>query len=374
MTCQSASNGAGPTGTVTFSTCGTPPCTATVVPTAYTSANGGAFGTATLTTMFTTAGTKTISASFTPGDGNYSGSSSTTTVTVNVTQATVGTFTMTAGPATVATTAAASGTMASGTSAITITGSGGFSTAVTVTCGTIPGVTCGALSIPAGSTTASLTINVNDPSNSMTAMAVPDTQNQWAANHGERGRRAGWWSLSAGTGLTAVLLVFLPGKKRYRAALGLGLACVLSFTIGCGGGSSGGGGGGGGLTPTTTQLTVSSTKVADSPTATLTVSATVTGGTPTGTVQFMVDGATLGGPATLTNGSTGSITVMASQAPAFLQLVGTHTVSAEYSGGTTTASSASGTLNIAVTGVTSLPVTGTAGTDTATSSVALTIQ
>lgn len=371
-TISTGSNGAGPSGTVTFSAGSTTLGTANVAGVAGGSTTA-ASGTATLTQTFNTPGTYVISAKYS-GDSNYSPSGPTTGPSISVVQATVGTFTMTAGPATVATTAAASGTMASGTSAITITGSGGFSTAVTVTCGTIPGVTCGALSIPAGSTTASLTINVNDPSNSMTAMAVPDTQNQWAANHGERGRRAGWWSLSAGTGLTAVLLVFLPGKKRYRAALGLGLACVLSFTIGCGGGSSGGGGGGGGLTPTTTQLTVSSTKVADSPTATLTVSATVTGGTPTGTVQFMVDGATLGGPATLTNGSTGSITVMASQAPAFLQLVGTHTVSAEYSGGTTTASSASGTLNIAVTGVTSLPVTGTAGTDTATSSVALTIQ
>ena len=210
----------------------------------------------------------------------------------------------------------------------------------------------------------------------MTALVSPETNNLWAANDGQPSGRAGWWSLSAGTGLAAVLLVFLPGKKRYRAALGLGLACVLSFTLGCGGGSSGGGGGGGGggPTPTVTQLTVSSTKVAVSPSATLTVSATVTGGTPTGTVQFMVDGAALGGPATLTNGSTGNITVMAAQAPAFLQLVGTHTVSANYSGGTTTAASQSGTLNVTITGTTSLAITGTAGTDSATSNVALTIN
>ena len=208
-------------------------------------------------------------------------------------------------------------------------------------------------------------------------MVAPDTQNEWAANKPERGGRAGWWSLSAGTGFAAVLLLFLPNKKRYRAALGLGLACVLSFSLACGGGSSGGGGeggGGGGLTTTVTQLTVSSTKVADSPSATLTVSAAVTGGTPTGTVQFMVDGAALGGPATLTSGSTGNITVMAAQAPAFLQLVGTHTVSANYSGGTTTAASHSGTLNVTITGTTSLPVTGTAGTDTANANVSLTIN
>ena len=369
------SNGAGPSGTVTFTANGTTISGTPTITSAGFDANTGAPPTltATLTTTFSTAGSKNIVATYS-GDINYSNASASGTLTV--TQATVGTFTMAAGPATVATTAAASGT-SSGMSAITITPSGGFNTAVTVTCGTIPGVNCTALTIPPGSTTGSLMINVNNPSSSMTAMVAPDTQNEWAANKPERGGRAGWWSLSAGTGFAAVLLLFLPNKKRYRAALGLGLACVLSFSLACGGGSSGGGGeggGGGGLTTTVTQLTVSSTKVADSPSATLTVSAAVTGGTPTGTVQFMVDGAALGGPATLTSGSTGNITVMAAQAPAFLQLVGTHTVSANYSGGTTTAASHSGTLNVTITGTTSLPVTGTAGTDTANANVSLTIN
>jgi hypothetical protein len=370
-TIATGSNGAGPTGTVTFTAGSTTLGTANVVGVAASST--AASGTATLTHTFATPGTFIISATYS-GDTNYSASGPTTGPSISVVQATVGNFMMAAGPVTVATTAATAGT-SSGTSAITITPSGGFSTAVTVTCGTIPGVNCSALTIPSGTLTGSLTINVNNPSSSMTAMVAPDTENQWAANRPERGGRAGWWSLSAGTGFAAVLLLFLPNKKRYRAALGLGLACILSFTLGCGGGSSGGGGGGGGgTTPTVTQLTVSSTKVADLPSATLTVSATVTGGTPTGTVQFMVDGVALGGPATLTSGSTGNITVTAAQAPAFLQLVGTHTVSANYSGGTTTAASHSGTLNVTITGTTSLPVTGTAGTDTANANVSLTIN
>ena len=367
-----SSSGIGPTGTVTFSAGGNTLGISSVTGLAANSTSL-ASGNAILTHTFA-AGTYAISATYS-GDGNYAASGPTTGPTLTVAQATVGMFTMAAGPASVTTTAAASGA-SSGNSAITITPSGGFMTAVTVTCGSIPGVNCSALTIPAGTFTGSLTINVNNPSSSMTALVSPETNNLWAANDGQPSGRAGWWSLSAGTGLAAVLLVFLPGKKRYRAALGLGLACVLSFTLGCGGGSSGGGGGGGGggPTPTVTQLTVSSTKVAVSPSATLTVSATVTGGTPTGTVQFMVDGAALGGPATLTNGSTGNITVMAAQAPAFLQLVGTHTVSANYSGGTTTAASQSGTLNVTITGTTSLAITGTAGTDSATSNVALTIN
>ena len=32
--------------------------------------------------------------------------------------------------------------------------------------------------------------------------------------------------VSAGTGLAAMFLLFLPGRKRYRTALGLGLVCV----------------------------------------------------------------------------------------------------------------------------------------------------
>jgi hypothetical protein len=210
----------------------------------------------------------------------------------------------------------------------------------------------------------------------MTAMLAPDTKNLWATNRtndAHRGGRKGWWTLSAGASFAALFLLFLPGgRKRYRAALGLGLLCILSFTLGCGGGSSGGGGGG--PTPTTTHLTVSATKVANSPTASLTVSATVSGGTPTGSVQFFVDGAPLGSTTPLTSGSTGNITVTAAQAPTFLELVGTHTVSAHYLGDNTTSASQSGTLNVAITGTTSLAITGTSGSATATNNVALTIN
>jgi len=86
-TITTQSVGAGPTGTITFSTCGTPPCTATLVPAAATSTTF-ASATASLSTVFTTAGTKTITATY-AGDTNYTGSGPSTAVTVTVTQAQV---------------------------------------------------------------------------------------------------------------------------------------------------------------------------------------------------------------------------------------------------------------------------------------------
>jgi hypothetical protein len=173
--------------------------------------------------------------------------------------------------------------------------------------------------------------------------------------------------LSGGTGLAALALLILPGRKRYRAALGLGLVCILSFTLGCGGGSTV-------VTPpvptaTTTQVVVSTTKVAGS--GMITFSANVTGGTPTGMVQFLVDSANAGSPVPVTNGSTVSATVMASTL--FLS-VGTHTFSAHYLGTATTAASQSGTLNITETGTTQLAITANPASSNANVTVSLTIN
>jgi photosystem II stability/assembly factor-like uncharacterized protein len=282
---------------------------------------------------------------------------------------------------TVSGTAATVTTGGSGTSTITVTpGAGSTGTlSVNVTCGTIPGVSCtpNPLAISTTGTTAAngtLTINVTANSPSMTASMTPPERTRYAAGMTPASSRGGkgWWMLSAATGLAALLLLLLPSRKKYRAAfVGLGIICAVSFAIGCGGSSSGGGGGGGPVA-TTTTMTVSSTKVPAN--ASLTVSATVTGGTPGGTVQFFVDGAALGNPAPLTSGSTGNITVTAAQAPAFLQLVGTHAVQAKYSGDANTLASQSGTLEVAVTGTTTLTITGTATSGSANGNVSLTIN
>jgi hypothetical protein len=178
------------------------------------------------------------------------------------------------------------------------------------------------------------------------------------------------WPWGGGAGIAVLVLLCVP-RKRARAVMALGLIWVLSFTVSCGGG---GGGGGSGTPPvaTSTQLTVSSTKVAAN--GSISVSATVSGGTPDGSVQFFVDGIGIGGLAPVTNGTTGNITVTAASAPAFLPVVGTHSVSARYLGSTTTQASQSGTSSVTVTGTTTLAITGTAPTTTANGNISLTIN
>jgi len=265
----------------------------------------------------------------------------------------------------------------SGNSSITLTPAGGFTGSVAIICGTtLPGVSCSPLNVtvPSGGAngTGQLAINVVAPSTSMTAMNVSEPQTFLAAKlPAPSNAKAGWWTLSGGTGLAAILLLLLPGRKRYRAALALGLLCVLSFTLGCSN-NSGGGGGGGGQTATVTHLTVSSTKLAA--TGTLTVSATVTGGTPAGSVQFFVDGAAAGTAVPVASGTTGNITLTAASAPPLFNLIGTHTLSAHYLGDASTTASQSGSLNITVTGTTQLPISANPASSNANATISLTIN
>jgi Bacterial Ig-like domain (group 3) len=172
--------------------------------------------------------------------------------------------------------------------------------------------------------------------------------------------------------MAALVLLFVP-RRRIRAAVALGLIWVLSFTVSCGGG--GGNGGGGGTSPpvaTTTQLTVSSTKVPAN--GSITVSATISGGTTNGSVQFVVDGVSVGSPVLVSTGTTGNITLAASSAPAFLPIVGTHSVIARYSGSATAQPSQSGALNVTVTGITSLAISGASAATGANGNISLTVN
>jgi len=196
-------------------------------------------------------------------------------------------------------------------------------------------------------------------------MSAPATQNLWAANSTPTKRRFGngWWTLSAGTGFAAILLLFLPGRKRYRVALGLGLVCVLSFTLGCNGGY----GGGGGTVPTTTTISVTSTKAALNANVAFSISVTSTGTAANGLVQLF-DGVNSLGPATYV--VNGAITI----SNAGLAL-GTHAISAHYMGDTHTMASNSGALNMTITGTTPpITITGTSGSTTATNTMTITIN
>ena len=368
-TISSGSNSAvGATGTVTFFSGGTQigsPVSVTPIPA---SATTGAGGTAALPTSFSSSGTKSITATYN-GDTNYALSSATAvTVTVN----SVGTFTMTGGSGTITATAGTAPNTV--TIPITVTPSGGFTGAVAVTCqaagvatGSLPfGVTCNALSItiPANTTAAvtqSLTVSLTPPSSTMSASAAPAERRFYAAGLLSSPGARGWWAFSASTGLVAILLLVLPGRKRYRAALTLGIVCVLGFTLGC---NSYNNGGGGGPVATTTALSVTpATKNATNATITITP----------------YSGAAVQGSASLNDSAAGTNT----QVPlnngvglANLNLgTGTHSLQANYAGSTADAASKSGTLNVTITGgPQAVTITGTSGSTTANATINITIN
>jgi len=224
-----------------------------------------------------------------------------------------------------------------------------------------PGVTClpnpanlnvNSSSLPTGQ----LTMNVLGPSASPTAEMLPATRTEYAGlQRGPRGR-SGWWRLSAGAGLAAIVLFFLPGRRRYRTSFGLWLICVLSFAMGCGGGGSSGGVGPVGPGATTTKITASATKAASPALLNFTVDVTlVSSGAPAGngTVQLVVDGkvlttmAAVNGVAMFSNINSLS--------------VGTHAISASYQGDANTQASQSGNVNVTITGTTQVPIQATSG-------------
>ena len=231
----------------------------------------------------------------------------------------------------------------------TVTPSGTFSSPLLVVfmCpagGAPAGVTCSPLTItiPQGSSTTpingTLMVNVAAPSTTLTASAVPAERKLYAAAVIPSSEGKGWWMLSAGTGLAAMFLLFLPGRNKYRAALGLGLVCVLSFALGC---SSSNGGGSSGPVATTTKISVTSTKVASGTNIAFAITVNASVGA-NGQVQLFDGTAALGTAATVSNGS---VTI---NNPGLTP--GTHAISAHYLGDASTQASQSGVLNVTVTG------------------------
>jgi subtilase family serine protease len=352
------SSGAGPTGMVTFYANGTSLGPATsVVPTAATGLNTtapvAAFGTASFLNTFSTPGTYAISVSYATGDLNYASSSSSAAAgnfSLTITQGqTTGSFVVSYLPASLT---LPSATGAGQSTQVTLTPSGGFTGLVAVSPSAAPpGVTCtpSPLNIPvtgASAVTGQWTCSVLATSSTLTASnALQDKMLEVKSTPYSPVGGEGWWTLSAGTGFAGLFLLFLPGgRKRYRAALGLGIVCMLSFTLGCGGGGSITPPS---LTPTSTSLTVTSAKVQSGTAFSFVVS--VTGGTPTGQVELFDNGTMIGTAATVAGGSA------APTAPPLV--VGTHSISAHYLGDATTQASQSGTLNLTVTGSTTLAIT-----------------
>jgi hypothetical protein len=93
------------------------------------------------------------------------------------------------------------------------------------------------------------------------------------------------------------------------------------------------------------------------------VSVTSSGASPTGQVQLFDGSTPLGLPVTISNGTASINTGLAT--------VGTHGVSAHYLGNATTLPSASGALNVTVTGATAVQL---AATPSGSANINLTIQ
>ncbi len=372
------SNGAAPTGTVTFQDVphnGVPVSlgTATVSGVASDPNTGApASGTALLNATTLSPGQNSITATYT-GDVNYAPTGPTTAIIVNATANTTGTFTVTGTPVTVT-------AGASSTSTITVTPSAGFTGDVQITCvgmGLPPGVTCtpSPLTITVtGATPANgiLTVAVAAPSNTLSASRIPTARSLYAsailppANNRPGSPANAWWMLGAGTGLGAIFLLFLPGSPariRLRAALGLTLACAVTLALGCGGGGSGGGGGTT-KASTHTSISVTASKLpSTSNDFAFSVTVTSSGATPGGQVELFDAGTALGLPVTLSNG-----TALLSSG---LAGVGTHSVTAHYLGDAGTMASNSGALSLTVTGTTTLPLS---TSPTGSGNVSLTIQ
>jgi hypothetical protein len=364
----------GPTGNVTFKDGTTTIGTVAAVPSGVTQV-AFASATATLNTSFSTLGTHSLTAVY-AGDNNYSTSTSTA---VNVTVTSPGSFTLSSTSITLS-----SSTGASAGSTITVTPSGGFFGNVVVTASSpLPaGVTCPnsplTITIPSGSTApASMPLNcqVTASSSGLSAAKISDSQTYEAkatplAPPNARGNRKpngkGWWALSASTGFAALFLFFLPGgRKRLHAALGLGLVCILSFTLGCNGGY--GGGGGGGPVTTTTAMTVNADKELSGTAFTFNV--TVTGGTPAGMAQLYDNGATISTAGASATVSSGKATLMTSSLS-----VGTHAISVHYLGDAYTGASQSGALNLTVTGNTTIAITTNPAATPAASPISVTVN
>jgi pro-kumamolisin-like protein/Big-like domain-containing protein len=184
-----------------------------------------------------------------------------------------------------------------------------------------------------------------------------------------------WWALSGITALACCFLVALPGRKgRSRAIVAMVMISVLSFAAGCGGGS----GGPPQVIPTPTPrpspspspsptptptsavtITSSAIKVASGDSVTFTANVKAPSGTAaTGTMTFFDGPSALSAPVTLTNGQ-GAFTVSTLS-------VGTHAITAQYSGDAQNKPGTSSTLQQVITGSTQFQLVVNGGGQTTT--------
>ena len=252
-----------PTGTVTFMQGTTMLGTGTL----------SATGVATYATTALPAGADSVTAVY-GGDSNFSGStSSAVTVTVNAVPpdfalSNSGNITVSPGAST------------GNTSTISVTGSGGFSGAVALTCAVSPA----AASDPATCSVSPASVTIGGATAQTSTLTVVTTAAASAALAHPKTGGVPWYA-AAGAALACVLFFGVPGRRRaWQGLLGMValMVFVATFLVSCGGGSggSGGGGGGGGSTPanpgtTAATYTVTITGTSGATVKTSTVALTV---------------------------------------------------------------------------------------------------
>ncbi len=223
----------------------------------------------------------------------------------------------------------------------------GFAGAVALSCGSgLPaGATCSfsPSSVAAGGGQSDLTVALQGP---FTTQA--------------RNEKPGWLAGGEMCGLFGLFVVGLVGRRRKAWAMLLVVAMVagLGLASGCGGG---------GVTPTSAvMLTSSQTKVASGTSVTFTAQVSGGSGPYTGTVAFFDGPIELGNPVALSDGEAAfSVSNLA---------IGTHSITARYSGDSKHSGSDSQPMYQAVTGTTTLQVVAASGSLSHTLSVPLTVQ
>lgn len=233
------------------------------------------------------------------------------------------------------------------TDSLTVSPVLGFSGAVSLTCpsGLPAGTTCSfsPSTIPAGGGQSSLTITMQGPFTTQSS-----------------NKHARWLIFS---GMSAAFGLFLLGatdrRRKLPAMIVLALA-AFALMVGCGGGSSGA------QSSTAVVVSSSQSKVASGTAVTLT--AQVSGGSkiPSGSVTFYDGTTALGNAADLSNGkATLQVSTLA---------IGTHSITATYSGDSSHTGSTSQPFYEAITGVTTLQVVASSGGLSHTLAVNLTVQ
>jgi hypothetical protein len=284
-------------------------------------------------------GSNTITAIYS-GDTNWKSATSTAAAPIIVTTPTF-TDTATPNPLNVA---------AGGTASITISTQSilGYSSQIALSCaGTLPvGITCNSASVSPGAS-GTLTLTTTAPGLSSTASASAVARNK------------SLWGLSSTVAIAGLFLICIPNRRRfYQLSITLLILGTIDGVAGCGGSS--------GIKPTTIVISSSSTKVASG--ASLTLQATVeSSNTLKGSVTFYDGGTAIGNPIAPTSG-------IASLQTSTLA-VGTHAITAKYSGDKeNSASASSDVLEQAITGSFAVTINATSGTLSQSTAIPATLQ